>query len=147
MIDLDGDGRDELVVWNDNAVCLGKRPEDRWSISSKNWQVVRALERTSPGSAPTLIMPPATAIDAATGKVRWMYKTPAAWSWYGGDWLDPGGSSQLPRLIFSRNLVSGTSAGRSCRRRQAETTFPPRVPGRCPVSPATTRAGRAPCPG
>ena len=108
MIDLDGDGRDELIVWNDNRLnAWGSDLKDRWSIPAKSWQVLR-VQRASPGGPSTLILPPATAVDGVSGKVRWTFKPPALWYWYGGDPLDPGDSSRLPRMIISRNMVPVT---------------------------------------
>jgi hypothetical protein len=108
MIDLDGDGRDELVVWNDNRLnAWGSDLKDRWSIPTKNWNVLRIL-RESPDGRATLVLPPATAIDGVTGKVLWTNKPPAPGSWPGGDPLDPGDSSRMPRLIFTHNLLPGT---------------------------------------
>ena len=108
MIDLDGDGRDELVVWNDNRLnAWGSDLKDRWSIPTKNWQVPRIL-RESPDGRATLVVPPAGAIDGVTGKLRWTNKPPATGSWPVGDPLDPGDSSRMPRLIVTHNFLPGT---------------------------------------
>jgi hypothetical protein len=105
VIDLDGDGRDELIVWHDNRLCAwGRDLKDRWSIPARDWHILRVLP-ASPGRSSTLILPPASAIDGMSGQPRWTYKPPHG---YGGDLLDPGDSARLPRLLFTRNPLLGT---------------------------------------
>ena len=86
MIDLDGDGRDELVVWHNNRLnAWGSDLKDRWSIPAPSWRVLRVLP-ASPGRPTTLVLPPATAIDGKTGEASWIYKpAPPHWNRGGGD--------------------------------------------------------------
>jgi hypothetical protein len=109
MIDLDGDGRDELIVWHNNRLnAWGSDLKDRWSIPARDWRVLRALP-ASPGRSTTLVVPPATGIDGKTGEASWIYKpAPPPWDRGGGELLDPGGSARMPRLIFTRNALLGT---------------------------------------
>ena len=108
MIDLDGDGRDELIVWNDNKLSAwGSDLKDRWSFPTDDMSILRVL-RPYPGRPSTLILPPSRAIDGMTGELRWIHKPFPLASRNGGELLDPGNSTRLPRLIFARNNSSGT---------------------------------------
>jgi hypothetical protein len=108
MIDLDGDGRDELIVWNDDRLrAWGSDLTDRWSIPAKSWQILGVLP-ASPGHSSKLILPPMTAIDGLSGQFCSIHKPPASSNWYGGELLDPGDASRMPRLIIARNQTPGT---------------------------------------
>ena len=148
MVDLDGDGRDEVVVWYDNRLLAwGSDLKDRWSVPARDWQVRNVLP-ASPGRASTLVLPLATAIDGKSGEVRWTYKPSSIATRYAGELLDPGNSEQLPRLIFSRNPLFWTicrSALPATPRRRLRSPF--RCKAARPAWPATTRGGRVGCPG
>ncbi len=108
MVDLDGDGRDELIVTNNTVMnAWGSDLKDRWSILARDWQILRVLPG-SPGRSTTLVVPPARAIDGKSGQLRWIYKPSPPTNRYVGDLLDPGNSEQMPRLIISRNPQFGT---------------------------------------
>jgi hypothetical protein len=55
-----------------------------------------------------LILPPSRAIDGLTGELRWIHKPFPLSSRQSGELLDPGNATRLPRLIFTRNNLSGT---------------------------------------
>ncbi len=108
MIDLDGDGRDELIVWNDNKLyAWGSDLKDRWSFPTDDMSILR-VSRPYAGRPSTLILPPSRAIDGMTGELRWIHKPFPLASRQSGELLDPGNSTRLPRLIFTRNNLSGT---------------------------------------
>jgi len=103
MIDLDGDGRDELLVWHDDRLyAWGSDLKDLWSgPAARAFPSIRFL-RASQGRPSTLLITPATAIDGISGQVRWSYKLSATWgNRYAGSLLDPGDSSRLPLLVAS----------------------------------------------
>ncbi len=108
MIDLDGDGRDELVAWYDNKLyAWGSDLKDRWSFPTDDMRVLHVL-RPYPGRPGTLVLPPSRAIDGMTGEVRWIHKPFPLASRNGGELLDPGHATRLPRLIFAYNNPSAT---------------------------------------
>ena len=77
MVNLDGDGRDELMVWNDNRMAAwGRDLREIWSRPSHNWSIGSSLP-SSPGRPKTLIVNPMTGLDGPTGRVRWTYKATA----------------------------------------------------------------------
>ncbi len=108
MVDLDGDGHDELIVWSDNRLSAwGSDLKDRWSFPTDDMSILRVV-RPYPGRPSTLILPPSRAIDGTTGELRWLHKPFPLSSRNGGELLDPGNPTRLPRLIFNRNNPSAT---------------------------------------
>jgi hypothetical protein len=106
MIDLDGDGRDELMVWYAKRMSAwGRDLKEIWSRPADNWETGTPLP-SPPGRPKTLIVNPMTALDGPTGRVRWTYKGPR---WEGVTLLDPGDSARMPLV------VSGRSAATVCR--------------------------------
>ncbi len=98
ILDLDGDGRDELLVWHDGRLgAWGRDLKERWSIPARacpsTW-----IPPSSPGRPATLILHPATGIDGASGQTRWQYRSSP-----GVELLDPGDSDRLPLLVSTRN--------------------------------------------
>src|SRR5262249_14002484 len=92
MVDLDGDGRDELLVWNDNRLSAwGSDLKDRWSFPTDDMQILRVLSFR--GRPSTLVLPPSRAIDGMTGDFRWIHKPIPLTSRNGGELLDPGDST------------------------------------------------------
>ncbi len=108
MIDLDGDGRDELLVWHNSRLqAWGSDLKDRWSIPAEGWSILRFLP-ASPSRSSTLVLPPAIALDGISGQVRWTYKPSPLRSRRAGDLLDPGDSARMPRLISTRMPLAET---------------------------------------
>jgi hypothetical protein len=108
MLDLDGDGRDELIVWNDNRLQAWSRDlKEQWSIPTESYQILRFLPACS-GRPSTLLLPPATAIDGTSGRVRWALKPSPLRKSYAGDLLDPGDATRLPRLVSVRHHLVDT---------------------------------------
>ena len=98
-VDLDGDGRDELVVWNDNRLSgWGRDMKTWWSTMSKCWPYGLFLPE-SPGRPCSLFIDPTTAVDGSTGEVRWTEKSPP---WGDKSLLDPGDSTRRPLLLSDR---------------------------------------------
>ena len=119
MMDLDGDGRDELVVWYDRRFrAWGRDLKEHWSRPSESWPLARFVPPSHGGSG-TLVLTPATAIDGVTGQVRWAYKSPPQWwRFQAHGLLDPGNSTRLPLLIstnqpttIGRHALPTTSSG------------------------------------
>jgi hypothetical protein len=101
MVDLDGDGRDELVVWNDRRLSAwGRDMKAWWTIPAMSWPTGWFLP-SSRGRPSTLFLPPLTAIDGMTGQLRWTDKSPRP----GDDYLlDPGDSQRRPLLLGARRV-------------------------------------------
>ncbi len=108
MVDLDGDGRDELLVWYDRRrAAWGRDLREIWSRPAQSWSIGPFLPST-PGRPRTLIIEPMTGLDGSTGRVLWTYKAP---HWEGATLLDPGDSGRMPRVI-SAGLYSGRTVCR-----------------------------------
>ena len=143
MIDLDNDGRDEIVFWYDEQLSAwGRDLKDRWSIPAHDWPVFRVPGRAAGGSR-ALFLPSARILDGRNGHVQWTYNPPWPSNRYGGELLDPGGRGSMPRLINSRNGWVGTV----CRYLLASTAKGAYAPATGTPSLwrtllATTRAGR-----
>ncbi len=106
MVDLDGDGRDELMVWYASRMSAwGRDLKEIWSRPAGNWETGTPLP-SPPGRPKKLIVQPMTALDGPTGRVRWTYKGPR---WEGVTLLDPGDAERMPLV------VSGQSAPTVCR--------------------------------
>ena len=108
IIDLDGDGRDELLVWYDRRrAAWGRDLKEIWSRPAQSWSIGPFLPST-PGRPRTLIIEPMTGLDGSTGRVLWTYKAPP---WEDATLLDPGDSGRMPRVV-SAGLYSGRTVCR-----------------------------------
>jgi hypothetical protein len=100
-LDINGDGRDELLVWHgDRFHALGHDLKDLWSWPTKSATVEQILP-ASPGGPGAVIIHPALALDGATGQPRWTGQSPLFF-WppsIAPKVLDPGGSTGRVRLI------------------------------------------------
>jgi len=107
MIDLDGDGRDELTVLYNGRLCAWDRElKELWSLPAQRWPILRILP-ASPGRPTMLLFSPASGIDGVSGHVRWSYKSPSPWwSDYADSLLDPGDSARMPLLMSPRLPVT-----------------------------------------
>jgi hypothetical protein len=103
MMDLDGDGRDEIVVWYDNRVHAWSRDfKELWSLPApRGWPITRYLPSAA-GRPCTLVLSETRAVDGMSGRARWIHKrdetAPA-----GLTLLDPGDGARRPLLITSRS--------------------------------------------
>jgi hypothetical protein len=98
--DLDGDGRDELLVrYGEKLWALDRKLNEIWSRPNPSATVDHVLPGAS-GQPGKVIVPWALALDGATGQARWTGQNPLVY-WpdqFGPKLLDPGDSS-LPLLI------------------------------------------------
>ena len=122
MFDLDGDGRDELLVWHDGVFSAWDRNLKAIWTRSEGWPVARYLPAGA-GSPSELILSPLTAVLGTSGKSLWAYRSPTRW-WVQGPsagLLDRGSSKRMPLLIsadFSstacRYAIATTPEGITC---------------------------------
>ncbi len=100
IMDIDGDARDELMVWYDNVLyAWGRDLKEWWSRPApQGWPIQRFLP-SKPGHPCTLVLSPAMAVDGLSGQARWIDKSPTL----GQTLLDPGEGTRRPLLISSRN--------------------------------------------
>ena len=74
--DINGDGRDELLVWyGDRLHALGHDLNDLWSWPTKSAEVEEIFP-AAPGRPGAVIIHPAFALDGATGQPRWTGQSP-----------------------------------------------------------------------
>ena len=75
VMDFDGDGRDELLVWHNRRLSAwGRDLKALWSIPLEHWPNAWLLP--APARQPRLVfLPPMTAIDGTSGQVSWMDKS------------------------------------------------------------------------
>ena len=103
-MDLDGDGRDELLARYDGQVrALGSDLKERWSWAAKSGWVQQFLPKSAERPC-TVLIPPALALDGATGQPRWTGQAPLAQSppTAAPSLLDPGNATRYALLISSR---------------------------------------------
>ncbi len=132
--DLDGDGRDELMVMSlEGLHVLGRDLKEMWSRPSPNdpWRL-RPLPATS-GRPGTVILPPALGLDGSNGCPLWAGH-PGVWMVSRLGLLDAGDASRLPLWI---DHTIGTTVCRSAMPvTPAGTLAPPRG---TPVPPGLAR--------
>ncbi len=141
--DLNGDGRDDLLVWSNGRLrAWGPDLREAWSRPDQFASIDQVLPG-SPGNPSALIITPALALDGATGQSRWTAQgaftarpaesEPAL--------LDPGNSTRHPLWLslgmgatVCREALPTTSNGKLA---------PPRgtliQPGRNPLDPRWAR--------
>ncbi len=99
MADLDGDGRDELVVWyNRRMFAWDRQLKEIWSRPAGNWNLGRFLPG-QPGRPRTIIVNLMTAIDGSTARPTWAYATPQRLAL---SLLDPGDAGRQPRILVAK---------------------------------------------
>jgi predicted Ser/Thr protein kinase len=99
--DLDGDGRDELLLGSVNRLtALDRDLKERWSWAGEGSAGIKVMPRKS-GQPATVLVEPATGLDGATGRPRWAALRRAEDSWETGHatFLDAGTASLLPRVL------------------------------------------------
>jgi hypothetical protein len=100
MMDIDGDGRDELMVWYDNVLhAWGRDLKEWWSLPAPQGWPIQLFLPSKPGHPSTLVLSPAMAVDGKSGQARWVDRTPIP----GPTLLDPGDATRRPLLISSRS--------------------------------------------
>ena len=103
-VDLDGDGRDELVVEDENRVYVWDAAlKDIWSRPTHGRAVQRVLQgaRGEPGA---VVIAPALALDGKTGRPRWAGQDPlfVQENRPAVTILDPGNLTRRPRFLEER---------------------------------------------
>ena len=100
--DVNGDGRDELIVWFDGKLhALDRDLKEVWSWATRSTSVEQILA-PSDGKPGALFIRPALAIDGLTGRPRWKSQAGLGDDRFGPfvpQVLDAGGSSRMPLLI------------------------------------------------
>jgi hypothetical protein len=95
MMDLDGDGRDELMVWYDNVLSAwGRDLKDLWSMPAPGGWPVGQYLRSAPDHPCTLVLSPMTAVDGMTRRAIWVDKAATR----DVTLLDPGDATRMPLL-------------------------------------------------
>ena len=100
--DLDGDGRDELLVYQGDRFHVWDRDlKDRWFWPTK-FAAVDQVIPAGPGRPGMVIMPDGTVLDGATGQPRWVGQASVGESTAAHlmpKVLEPGDSKTAPLLI------------------------------------------------
>jgi outer membrane protein assembly factor BamB len=100
--DLDGDGRDELLVYQGGRLhALDRDLKERWFWPTRFSRIDQVIAGGS-GRAGTVIMPPGVVLDGAAGVPRWIGQSPVGESTAQHlmpKVLDPGDSKTAPLLI------------------------------------------------
>ena len=99
--DLDGDGRDELLVSYGGRVHAWDRDlKELWS-SPTSFETVDQIVPATPGPPREVILMPAVALDAATGRPRWTGQAPLVQSspQFMPRMLDAGDATRPPLLL------------------------------------------------
>jgi hypothetical protein len=103
IADVNGDGRDELLVrYADKLHVWTRDLTELWSRSRPNQgNVNEQILPASRGQTGVVIVPPATGLDGSDGHPRWAGHSPRIWPWsvFATNLLDPGDSSRLPRFL------------------------------------------------
>jgi outer membrane protein assembly factor BamB len=94
-VDLDGDGRDELVVQVEQLLSVWDRElKDVWSYVVRGPGTVQRVVPGRRGEPGTVIVSPAVGLDGVTGKPRWVGQAP----------LPHSGQRSAPRILDLGNL-------------------------------------------
>jgi predicted Ser/Thr protein kinase len=126
--DVDGDGNDELVFFHQDALIVS-RPESpgeplwRWPVDTLNSHRVTQILEQSGDASPTIVVrstygdQQVTALDAATGTLRWICAGPTS---YAGDHVEltddaivlaDAETTGPPRLLFRRRSLAQSYLG------------------------------------
>ena len=108
-VDLDGDGRDELVVKEEQLLSAWDRElKDVWSYVMRGAGTVQRVVPSRGGEPGVVVVSPAIALDGVTGKPRWVGQAPLRDSGLrlAPRVLDPGSLERLP--LFIENLPRST---------------------------------------
>jgi hypothetical protein len=110
--DLDGDGREELLLAYDGRLhAWGGDLKELWSWPDPQ-ETCEAIVPATPGRAGTVMLFPALGLDGASGQPIWAGLAPqhGIWTRYRPNLLDGGGSQGFPLVLSSG---TGTTAVRS----------------------------------
>ncbi|MHB1557754.1 MAG: FG-GAP repeat domain-containing protein [Isosphaeraceae bacterium] len=115
MADLDGDGRDEVMVWHDRRLSAWTRDlKDIWSRPATIADVGYLLPAQA-GRPLTMLVEPLIGVERFTAKALWTCPADGA---RGVVQVDPGDSARLPRVTFwqhdatvCRQVLPTTPAG------------------------------------
>ncbi len=105
-IDLDGDGRDELVAEDENRVYVWDSAlENVWSRATHGQAVQRVL-RGARGESGAVVIAPALGLDGKTGQPRWAGQDPLFVQEHRPEVtiLDPGSLTRRPRFLEESGL-------------------------------------------
>jgi hypothetical protein len=100
--DLNGDGRDELVVSYGNRLRAWSADlKEIWSRSDESASIDQILPASAGRPGAVIMNPGACALDGATGEPRWTGQAPlvALPAQFAPELLDPGDAARLPLLI------------------------------------------------
>jgi outer membrane protein assembly factor BamB len=121
VIDLDGDGRDELLFRQDGRYrALGPGLEELWSFSDPSQGIASWIPAYG-GRPAEVVLPSGVALDGKSGRPVWLTPREVVWLASPGTLLDPGDSTRRPLLVY--NPTSSMTIARS-----AMATTPAGVP-------------------
>ncbi len=101
VADVNGDGRDELLVWYDDRLhVLTRDLKESWSTPQPHAQLDEILPGSGGQSGTVLVRPP-VGLDGADGHPRWAGHSPQHWAWslFQTNLLDRGDPARLPRFL------------------------------------------------
>ncbi len=100
-VDLDGDGRDELLLNFGGLVHAWDRDLKKVWLWPSRFGTVDQIVPAAAGRPREVVLPPGAGFDAATGQPRWTGQAPLVESppQFMPKLLDPGDSTRLPLLI------------------------------------------------
>ncbi len=133
-LDLDGDGRDELLVWHaDRLRAWDQDLKELWSWPDPSAMIDRILP-ASAGRPSGVTLFSGLSLDGRTGQPRWRGQAGLAWSARSPDMLDPGDSTRLPLLV---SFPTGATIGRMAMPAAPDGSYAP--PRGTPVPPGLPR--------
>ncbi len=101
-VDLDGDGRDELVVQEELKLSVWDRElKDVWSYVVRGAATVQRVVPSREGEPGIVVVSPGIGLDGVTGKPRWVGQAPLPDSGLRSSAriLDPGNLERLPLFL------------------------------------------------
>ncbi len=133
-VDLDGDRRDELLVWHaDRLRAWDLDLKERWSWPDKAATIGQIIPAGA-GRPTELTLTAGLALDGGTGLPRWKSQADLTWPFRAPVLLDAGDSGRLPLLIS--NLPGETISHQALPAASEGTYAPPRG---TPVPPGLAR--------
>ncbi len=102
LADINGDGRDELlVVYGGRIHAMGRDLKELWTSTVTNNARVEDILQGSSGRPGAVLISPTLALDGSDGRPRWAGHSPHAWWWslFRPSVLDPGDGPRLPLLL------------------------------------------------